>query len=670
METEFKAGVRNGCSLDMFSVEEKEIIKFLSSKDWFITRTENVQIAQSSYKLLLMKPSPSITNAFNLHREIVVAFSPYDSFEPRSIDAIEYLNIQELRLEEICSVLISKDNDVEQKVSTILKSNQEARVIIPFSYSEIIKNIKNKDYLSNKFRKNFYSRDLFAIQDPLKKDLYFFGRTELIHSIINKHLSGENAGIFGLRKTGKTSILYGVERALERKKSISVFIDCQTLHLKPWNIALMHIIQSIQQKCSLKKADLKLLDNYDKEHFVADYFYDDILTAYNKSGKKSILLIFDEVENITFDTSLSESWKSGNDFIKFWQIVRSTYQKYREKNIFTYLVTGTNPRCIEKPTINKVDNPIFAQFPPMYIPAFDISQTKEMLDKLGGYMGLKFNDIAGAKLVEDFGGHPLLMRQMCSFIHRSIDDDRPCTINKTRYEKLKDKFYSDENGFLKYAQMVLEVLDNWYNDEFQMLTWLSIGEIDTFNGLSELSPEYITHLSNYGIIEKSDEEYSFKIEALKLYLSNKNKYKKINLSTSEKQSEISTRRNNLEPKIRKIVRSQLLAFLGENEAKKKIINELYGSKKVNEYMSHNYSDFFEPNKHNIYLKNLFELIRKNWDCFKFIFDTNVEIFEAKSILINYYRKGDAHASKISDSDFQSFRGAMEWMEEKILNFLS
>ena len=92
-----------------------------------------------------MKPSPSITNAFNLHREIVVAFSPYDSFEPRSIDAIEYLNIQELRLEEICSVLISKDNDVEQKVSTILKSNQEARVIIPFSYSEIIKNIKNKD---------------------------------------------------------------------------------------------------------------------------------------------------------------------------------------------------------------------------------------------------------------------------------------------------------------------------------------------------------------------------------------------------------------------------------------------------------------------------------------------------------------------------------------------
>jgi hypothetical protein len=190
MEFEFKAGIKNGCDLTMFSAEEKRIIEFLSSKDWFITRTENVHIAQSSYKLLLMKPSPAIVNAFNLHREIVVAFSPYDTFEPRSIDAIEYLDIQELRLEEICSILISKDDNVEQKVSTILKTNQEARVIIPFSYTEILMNMDNQDFLPNKLRKNFYSRDLFAIQDPLKKDLYFFGRRDFIHSLINKHLNG------------------------------------------------------------------------------------------------------------------------------------------------------------------------------------------------------------------------------------------------------------------------------------------------------------------------------------------------------------------------------------------------------------------------------------------------------------------------------------------------
>lgn len=666
MEIDFRPGIRNENDLNSFSDEEKEIIKFLYSRDWYITRAERIQIAQSSYKLLLMKPSPFIKNAFNLHREIVVAFSPYDQFEPRSIDAIEYLNIQELRLEEICSILISKDDNVEQKVNTILKTNQEARVIIPFSYSEITRNITDSEYFVNKLRKNFYTRDLFGIQDPLKKDLYFFGRRDLIHTLINKHLCGENSGIFGLRKTGKTSILYSIERALDRKKSSSVFIDCQTLHLKSWNAALLYIIQELQIKSKVRKSDLKLLENYTDEEFVSDYFLEDIQTIYSKNGKKSILIVFDEIENITFDTSLSENWKNGVDFIKFWQVIRSTYQKYREVNIFTYLITGTNPRCIEKPTITKVDNPIFAQFPPIFIPAFDFVQTKEMLDKLGGYIGLKFDDITCAKLIDDFGGHPLLMRQMCSFIHMSINESRPYTVNKVKYESLKQNFYSDENGFLKYAQMVLEVLENWYPDEFQMLTWLSIGELQTFMGLAESSPEYIIHLLNYGIIEKSDNDYSFKIEALKLYLSRKNKYKRLNLTNQEKQTEISTRRNNIEPKLRKIVRTQLRAFLGEDEAKKKVIVELYGTKEINRYSTINYSDLFDSNKHNIYLKNLFELIRKNWDQgFKNLFDTNVDIFIAKTTLINHYRKSDAHASKISDSDFTSFRGAMEWLEDKI-----
>ena len=60
---------------------------------------------------------------------------------------------------------------------------------------------------------------------------------------------------------------------------------------------------------------------------------------------------------------------------------------------------------------------------------------------------------------------------------------------------------------------------------------------------------------------------------------------------------------------------------------------------------------------------MFNLIRKNWDCgFNHIFGENIDIFNAKTVLINHLRKPDAHASDISDSDFQSFRGAMDWLE--------
>src|SRR5690606_38965628 len=114
-------------------------------------------------------------------------------------------------------IIISKDNEIEPKLSSILKNNEEARVIVPFSYAEILTNIENPDYVRNKIRNKFYGRDLFGIQDPLEKDLYFFGRKDLVLNLLNKHLSGENSGVFGLRKTGKTSILYSVGRAIDRK---------------------------------------------------------------------------------------------------------------------------------------------------------------------------------------------------------------------------------------------------------------------------------------------------------------------------------------------------------------------------------------------------------------------------------------------------------------------
>jgi hypothetical protein len=607
---EFSPGINFKTDLSFFSEEERAIINSFAKRDWYITRTKEIYIAGSSYKLILMKPSDFIKNAFNINREIVLAFSSYETFQPRSIDAIEFLGVQELRLEEICSIIVSKDNDVENKLGAILKSNEEARVIIPFSYSEILKHQSDPEYLVNKIRQKFYSRDLFGLQDPLKKDLYFFGRKNIIQTLLNRHLNSENSGIFGLRKTRKTSILYSVERALDRKKSTSLIIDCQTLHLKSWGNAIMFIIQELQQKTGVKRTELNILSKQLVPDFIADYFHEDIRTIYRKNNKKSILLIFDEIENITFDTSISENWKNGIDFIKFWQVIRSSYQRHRSDNVFSYLITGTNPRCIEKSTINKVDNPIFSQFIPIYIPPFDFPQTKEMIDKLGGYMGLKFDDIVGSKLADDFGGHPLLIRQMCSFIHRTAQLNRPLIINKTYYDRKRDEFFLDEQGFTKYIQMVLEVLEEWYIDEFQMLTWLSIGNYDTFKEYANEIPEYVKHLIHYGIIEKSGDDYGFKIEALKLYLSNKNKYKKLNLTNAEKQKEISERRNIIEPQLRRMVRQQLRSAYGEENAKKKVIAEVYTPHDTNKYISQPYQELFDPKKHNIYLNNVFELIRK------------------------------------------------------------
>lgn len=645
--------------------EERTIINNLSKKYWYITRVEEQGDSRSSCRVVFLKPVDYITQNFNLVREVVLILSPYNVFEPRALDVLDGLDAQKLRLEEICCFVASKDTNIEKKLNAILQTNTESRVVVPFTYEDLLDS-RNEDVVINQMRRCFYSRDLFGIQEALKKEIYFFGRRDLIQELVNKHGSNENAGIFGLRKTGKTSIIYGVIRTLDRKKSYSLLVDCQTLHLQPWNIALRTIIQRLIADLQLKQNKFKdSWEKYNLESEAASAFENDLLYVIRIS-KKNILLIFDEIENITFDTSISESWRNGQSFIKFWQVIRSFCQHNTTKYHFSFLIAGTNPRCIEIPTINKVDNPIFAQFTPIYISPFSFENTEEMLNRLGGYMGVHFEKQTISAIVDDFGGHPLLMRQMASFIHRNISSVRPISIGKHKYEEFKQQFYNSEVGFAQYAVMILQVLEDWYPDELEMLKLLAQGDVDGFKEFAE-EEVFIKHLKSYGIIEKdtTKDGYHFKIEALGNYLIGKLKYERIASTPEEKETEIQRRRSRIEKGLRSLVKRQLKGSLGEKDAKEEMIRAIYGAKEISHKTNLPYSDFFDPKKHQIYLKTLFDVILRHYDAFQRLFDVKKEEFQSKAQLLNGYRKTDAHSAPITDEDFSIFRGIASWFENAL-----
>lgn len=547
-------------------------------------------------------------------------------------------------------------------MNNILKSNTESRVVVPFTYEEIISS-HDDDFLTNRMRTCFYSRDLFGIQDPLKKELYFFGRRDLIQELVNKHGNNESAGIFGLRKTGKTSIIYGVIRTLDRKQSYAQLIDCQTLHFQPWNIALRTVIWKIIQGLNLKQKTFKNnRELYEDQSKVAIAFEQDI-SEILKSSKKDVLLIFDEIENITFGTSISETWNTGQSFVRFWQIIRSFCQHNETKQHFSFLIAGTNPQCVEKPTVMNVDNPIFAQFTPIYIHPFNFEQTEEMLTRLGGYMGLNFDKQTIAAIVDDFGGHPLLIRQMASYIHRHEKKIRPINIGKHEYQEYKKQFYQEEAGFSRYAVMILKVLEDWYKDEYEMLTLLAKEDIETFKELAT-TDIFIKHLKSYGIIEKDSTQvgYHFRIEALQNYLSGQLRYNKKLKTNKDKEAEIQERRSGIEKSLRTLVKRQLKSALGEVVAKEEIIKSIYGAREIGHKSNIAYSDFFNPKKHEIYLKTLFDTIERHYNIFENLFDVKIDEFKNKAQLLNIYRRTDAHSIPISDTDFEIFRGIASWFE--------
>ena len=600
-----------------FPKEEWKILEKLA-KEWYVTNAGEVKIGfqGSHYRYALIKATVHYREKFGFERELIFVFSSYEIFQARSIDAIDTIyrsvldNYQALRVERVCSVLISKDLEIEIKIRKILTESKESQVIVPISYDELLKNNADPNFLENKFRSSFYDRDLFDITSPLRKDLYFFGRTNLISKLANRHFSNENSGVFGLRRSGKTSLIYAVERRMELLGSPSIYIPCDdtSFQQRRWNECLYYVLKQLVDKYKIKninklKSSLSPIESY-SERDAQTVFKKDLLAIYEKLGKKPILLIFDEIERITFNTAVVKHWQEGLDFIFFWASLKSTFNALNR--VFSYMIVGTNPTCIEAPKIQQYDNPIFQSVTVDYLERFDVDQTRDMVEKLGNFLGVTFDGVIYSKLVEDYGGHPFLMRQVCSLMYQTNKTKMSIRVDRPMYQRAKDDFAQDKG--IQYMSMILAVLTEFYKDEYTMLTYLALGDVDFFNTLAKDSPEYVAHLVGYGIISRNQDGtgYDFRMDAIQKHLESRNRYKKLSLTLEEKRQEISQRRNDLELKLRDIIRQKILGYYKVEDAKATVLKYLpKDSKNKNKIKNKNLVDFtykelFNPSKVNIF----------------------------------------------------------------------
>lgn len=657
--------VRTAMNNHNFNLSEDEIniIRKLGN-EWYVTRIDEIRLSSNStQKYVLLKPTSFMTNLIGIEREIVAIISSYSDFDARTLDSIKrvYEINSEYRLDKLCGIVISKDKNIIKIIENYSKRELESQVLIPYTFSEVL---KGDTYLSrNKFKTYFFTRDLFAYESPLKTDLYFFGRNDLIHSLLDRHNRNLNSGLFGLRKTGKTSIVFSIIRLLDSNENTFAFIDCEDtgFHIKRWNEALHYVILELC-KNNIGINNLHSYEDYTPSN-ASLCFQEDLKQIYSTTCNKKVLLIFDEIENITFEKSPSAHWNDDNDFVLFWQTIRSAYHKLN--NVFTFLIVGTNPICIERASIKLLDNPIFNMVHVDYINGLSFDQTKDMVRTLGRIMGLRLDETLYAKLIEDFGGHPFLIRQFCSYLNKLyITLERPIDVIRIQYEKAKESFY-DNNS--QYVEMVLEVLKRFYRDEYDMLCFLAVGDYKIFNEFAKESTIYTNHLIGYGIITKSGDEYDFRFDAIKSYLKMKNKYKKINLTIEEKWNELCERRNNMEINLRKIVRMQLYAKY--NNSAKEIILSIMESRRREKYKNKKLDELLNANQSEIYLEDLRKIIIKEWNVFSNLFGSNQKEFESSMTFINKLGRSDTHAKDINDDEIDLIRGCFSKIEKQILVFL-
>src|SRR5262249_54611687 len=189
--------------------EEEDILKaFLPC--FFITWGRLRKAYNTELSVYFLNPENFMSEAFGFEQEVMLVYSKYPTIEPRAMQAVEaFLSDDPARgrVEKLTYYFVSEAAETEQWFHSYTSMNQESRLIIPLSASDLRAHAADAWFVRNQTSKLLYGRDLFDFRLPLERDTYFFGRSELAVNLFDAIKRAENRGIFGLRKTGKTSLL-------------------------------------------------------------------------------------------------------------------------------------------------------------------------------------------------------------------------------------------------------------------------------------------------------------------------------------------------------------------------------------------------------------------------------------------------------------------------------
>ncbi|HHQ4308211.1 TPA: hypothetical protein ACSP7Y_004254, partial [Serratia fonticola] len=115
-----KPGVLSSLNLSTKTPQEKKVIEAIA-KVWFITFFKTASFKSSEYIYFFAKPTQKIAEQFHFSREVLVLITSSSHFIPRSLDFVDKLMSEyQNRLDKLCVIIISKDDNISEKVQQII----------------------------------------------------------------------------------------------------------------------------------------------------------------------------------------------------------------------------------------------------------------------------------------------------------------------------------------------------------------------------------------------------------------------------------------------------------------------------------------------------------------------------------------------------------------------
>ena len=479
--------------------------------DFEITWANRVLSFNTELSIYFIKPLPHIVQAFGFEQELLLAISTFPVPEARLIQAIEQ-TFEKLpakgRVDQTIALVISKAEKIGEWLQEYIARNPQGRAYVGIS-SDRLEQSNDPWFLRNAFVSQLFSRDLFEYTLPLNEDLFFFGRQAIVAEHIDAIRKSENRGLFGLRKTGKTSILFKIRRQCGSAGIKALYYDC-----KLSSIYRLSGDDLIDQICiEIEDAVGEKVKGWRGKKHSADRFLS-LIRGLPEDSR--LCIIFDEIEYISAGSLTAPHWHQ--DFVPFWQTLWSTQSQYRK---FCFVIAGVNASIVETDRFSGIQNPMFGIVKSRYLTGFEKSEVFSLLSVLGKRMGLNFEPSAVDALYARYGGHPLLTRMVCSQINTEIKvagTPRPVAVSQ---HNIKNDAINREHEIQFYCGHITSELEDFYKDEYELLEILASGNVTDFNDLTQ-DIDVVRHLRSYGLVDFSQPYLpKFAIPVMQGYIASK-----------------------------------------------------------------------------------------------------------------------------------------------------
>lgn len=277
------------------------------------------------------------------------------------------------------------------------------------------------------------TRNLYDERDPVTGK-NFFGRKQLLAQLVEELRQGNVCGVFGLRKTGKTSVITELGKRFagnNTESRIFILLDLESLPSDP-NSIMARLTKNIRD-LFLDELRSRGLRTHELQNVGDDVEIGQLQRALQTSLKHceerdtQVVLALDEVESLVGDAE--EIRKGRRPFVtEILGVIRALVQ---QNSNFSVIFSGITSSLIETGYLYGRENPLFSWAKSYYIPPMTKAEISDLTREVGKRMYLNWSPESLDRMYEVSDGNVFIQRTLAAEIVRQLDDggDRNITVS-------------------------------------------------------------------------------------------------------------------------------------------------------------------------------------------------------------------------------------------------